>query len=302
MKSRSPATALILCASLGTATAAQPQTEALAPRAHDVLLAALATEKAFVKVHAAEALIALGEKQEARRVFRAELPSANDSRPYRIGVWRVLAASADSPSDATEWIARTETVVLDPATMDRLHAVESLGKLRHAPSGRVRAAVEEMAGGSDAEAVFPHWVLHLAGDRGALPKIVAALDSADPIARLRAAYVLRWLTITDPATRAAIARTAARESPTAIGYTIILGAAVTLDADPTRTNEWIAKLEEISGNGTAGARYDACQTLMRRYTTTDVVKLAPLLDHAEGDVRIGAAWAILHVTRRPVSK
>ncbi len=120
----------------------------------------------------------------------------------------------------------------------------------------------------------------------------------DPIARLRAAYVLRWLNINDSATRAAVARTAERELSTAIGYTIILGAAVTLDADPARTPARVTALEQIVASGATGARYDACQTLMRRYTVADLPKLAPLLDHYEGDARIGAAWAILHVTAR----
>jgi HEAT repeat protein len=271
---------------------------ALALRARAQLLDALANEKAFIKVHAAEALIDLGEKDLPRRTFLSELPAANDVRPYRIGVWRVLAASSPSAAERVEWIARTESVVLDSSAMDRLHAIESLGKLGHVPSGNVRAAAAAMAAGSDAEAVFPRWVLHLAGDQAALPGIVRALDSSDPIARLRAAYVLRWLKINDAAMRAAVARTAGREPSDAIGYAIILGAAVALDADPARTSAWVAALEHILAHGTPGARYDACQTLMRRYTTADLEKLAPLLDHPEGDARIGAAWAIQHVTRR----
>ena len=41
---------------------------------------------------------------------------------------------------------------------------------------------------------------------------------------------------------------------------------------------------------------------MRRYAIADALKLAPLLDHAEGDARIGAAWAILHVMRGALAK
>lgn len=268
----------------------------LAQRAHSVLSDALVREKAFVKVHAAEALIALGDKEAPHRVFAAELPAANEIRPYRIGVWRVLAASSPTAAERTEWIARTEAVTLDADAVDRLHAIESLGKLGHATTPRACAAARAMAGGTAAEGVFPRWVLYLAGDRDVLPQIVAALDSTDPIARLRAAYVLRWLKIDDAATRAALTRTADREPSDAIGYAIILGSAVSLNADPARVPAWIAALEQILANGSAGARYDACQTLMRRYQPADLAKLAPLLDHPEGDVRIGAAWAILHVT------
>ena len=283
---------------LASGCAATQTSSALVERARTVLAADLANEKAFVKVHAAEALIALGEKDEPRRVFSAELPAANELRPYRIGVWRVLAAASKSPKERADWLARIESVVLDETTMDRLHAVETLGKLGHAPSGQVRAAIEEMAKGPAAPAVFAHWVLHLAGDRTALPAIVAALNSDDPAARLRAAYVLHWLNINDAATRAAVDRTAEREPTDAVGYTIINCAAVALDANPARTSARVAILENLLAMGAAGARYHASQTLMRRYTSADFPKLSPLLAHAEGDARIGAAWAILHINAR----
>lgn len=292
---------VVACSVLGSlpACAATEATDpaALARRARVVLNDALAQEKAFVKVHAAEALIALGEKDAPRRVFSAELPVANEQKPYRIGVWRVLAGSSSTAQERDPWIARTAAVALDATTMDQLHSIESLGKLAYRADAAVRAAAEAMIKrGTEAEGVFPRWVLHLAGDRTALPAIVASLDSTDPVARLRAAYVLRWLKIDDAATRAAVARTAAREPATAVGYTIILGAAVQLNADPARVPAWVAILEKTAAEGPAGARYDACQTLMRRYRPADLARLAPLLDHPEGDARIGAAWAILHVT------
>jgi hypothetical protein len=280
---------------LASGCGAPPPSSALVERARTVLAADLAKETAFVKVHAAEALIALGKKDEPRRVFAAELPAANELRPYRIGVWRVLALASSSAKERAEWLARIEAVVLDEATMDRLHAVETLGKLGHAPGGQVRAALVQMARGPAAPAVFAQWVLHLAGDRAALPAVVAALNSDDPAARLRAAFVLHWLKINDADTRAALDRTADREPVDAVGYTIIQCAAVALDANPARTPARVAILEKVLATGAAGARYHASQTLMRRYTSADFPKLAPLLDDAEGDARIGAAWAILHI-------
>ena len=187
-------------------------------------------------------------------------------------MWRVLALSSASARERAEWIVRIESVAVDPSAMDQLHAMETLGKLGHASTGPVRAAAATMAKGSDAEAVFPRWVLHLAGDQSAMPAIIAALDSADPIARHRAAYVLRWLKRNDATTRAALARTAEREPPTSIAYTAVLGAAVALDANPARTPLWLAELERIVAEGATGARYDACQTLRRRYTTADLCK------------------------------
>ena len=271
----------------------------LADRSRQVLATALADETGFVKVHAAEALIALGSAEAARATFLEELAVANDVRPYRIGVWRVLAATGPTPLDRAQWIARLEVVVLDAAASDRVHAVESLGKLGHAPTGSVRAAIEALARGPELDAVFARWVLHHAGDPTALSAIVKALESKDPRARLRAAYVLRWLNIRDAVTLAALARAAAREPEDAVGYPYVLGSAVLLEADPERTSQWVAALERVLTQGSTGGRYDACQTLMHRSTRADLGRFTPLLDHAEADVRIAASWAILHVLQQP---
>lgn len=284
-------------AGLNASRAPAAEVHPLADRARTALLDALVREKFFVKVHAAEALIALGDREKPRKVFLAELPAAADQRPYRIGVWRVLAASAPTPADRAPWLERTAAVLLDPSAPDRVHAAESLGKLGHVPAAPVLDALRAMSRGTDADAAYPRWVLHLAGDPTALPALIANLASSDPIARLRAAYVLRWESIKTPPALAALAAAADRESPTAPGYAYVLGSAVALDAAPARVPAWIAALEQVLAHGSVGARYDVCQTFMRRYGPADLPRLAPLLDRAEGDLRIGAAWAILHVLK-----
>jgi HEAT repeat protein len=286
-------------ASAALTFAGESPPHSVAERARRVLADALATEKAFVKVHAAEALIALGEVESPRRVFQAELPATERERPYRIGVWRVLALSSPTRDERARWIEHIEAVVLDDAAMDQLHAIETLGKLRHRPAAAVRRAVEHyVQKAKAADVVFARWVLHLAGDHTALPAIIAALESQDPAVRSRAAYVLQALNITDAGARRALARAAEREPPAAAGYANVLSAAVKLEADPNLMRGWITALEEVVASGSTGARYQACQALMLRYTPEDLHRLVPLLDHPDGDARIGAAWAILHVIAR----
>lgn len=278
-------------------SAADDPNALLASRAETVLRDALAHEKAFVKVHAAEALVALGDRAEPHCVFAAELPAANEQRPYRIGVWRVLALSSATTEERRSWIEKVESVATDSSALDQLHAIETVGKLGHAARPDVLAAARKMTHGTDADAVFPRWVLYLGGDRAVLPLIVGALESKEPPARLRAAYVLAWLKIADPAARAAVARAAQREPRDSVGYTIVLGSALTLNPTDPHASEWVTALETIVASGAAGDRYQACMALMRRYRPADLARLAPLLDHVEGDVRIGAALAILHVAR-----
>jgi hypothetical protein len=51
----------------------------------------------WVRVHAAEALIAHGRREEAAAAFANEVDSAES--PYRIGVWRVMARSAEADEE-----------------------------------------------------------------------------------------------------------------------------------------------------------------------------------------------------------
>jgi hypothetical protein len=146
--------------------------------------------------------------------------------------------------------------------------------------------------------MFAWWALHVAGDSRAMAKITAGLASADPIARLRAAYVIRWEQIRDATTLAALARAADTEPRDAIGYAIILSAAFALNANATKDTTWRAALDDVLANGTAGERYQVCLLLIPRFTETDLPRLTTLLDHENGDVRVGAATAVLAVLDR----
>ncbi len=263
----------------------------LRERARGALHAALQEETGWTRVHAAEALLAVGDPEPVRQALAT--PDRDESRlPERIGIWRVRAALAREPGEKALWIKRIEEVATDSAARDQLQAVESLAKLDCRPTAAVLVAARRLAALGDGESVFEFWLQHLAGEPGALRQLAGRLDSPVPAARIRAAYVLRRLRPDDPGVRCALARAAAAEAPTSIAYPYVLGAAWLLDADPAQMAVWRAALERIATSGAPGARYEADQVLM-------LARLGPTPDffraglEGTGDVRIGAAWAIL---------
>ena len=84
----------------------------------------------WVKVHAAEYLLELGDTTSVQKVFEQERQKFETEAQYRIGIWRVLARQAASPQERQLWIARIETAYRDTAGPDRPHAAETLAKLR----------------------------------------------------------------------------------------------------------------------------------------------------------------------------
>src|SRR4051794_14389298 len=73
-------------------------------RCYDVLVAALADASPYVRAHAAEALTTMGRPQPALAAFR---PVAETSEPpYRIVVWRVLAAAEPEASQRKHYLER----------------------------------------------------------------------------------------------------------------------------------------------------------------------------------------------------
>ena len=266
------------------------QTADAAATARATLRRVLAEETGWVKVHAAEVLNAYGAREEVRTVFLEEARQHGTETPYRIGIWRVLAV-ADAGGD---WGSRIEAVFLDEKAPDRLHALESLGKLSYAVKGETLAALRRWRSTAGVgEAVFGDWVLAGAGDTEARDKIGAALASAEPVARLRAAHILRvssQVSAMEKARVSAAARTEPRETS---GYVYVVGAAYALSVDPAQMTRWREELERIIRTGTPGAAHAAWQGLLGHVTLTEVNQLAPGWTQARGDAAIGAAWAVL---------
>jgi HEAT repeat protein len=299
---------LTLGAVLGIAAAvgaapAPVHADALSDRAVAVLQRVFAEDHTWVKVHAAEVLARFGHAPEVRTAFLAEAPAAALS-PYRVGIWRVLAETAPSPSERDRWIAPIMREALDAAPDPkgdpgrRLRAIESLGKLRVRLSGRPLAVMREFAcTAAPAEAPLPLWSLALAGEPGALDRLSSLLSCPSDLARMRAAYALRWLRPSDPGVLRRLVAAAGAEPGSGAARPFLLSAALTLDADPRRSASWRSELANLPPGGSTDARFEAAQALMSPGDQDNLARATLLLDDPDANTQVGAAWTILEYLR-----
>lgn len=160
-----------------------------------ILRHGLERENRWVKVHAAEYLLKLSYPQGVREEFEKELQVSGNELEYRIGIWRVLALASTTSEERDEFVNKI-CVVARSESDDRLHAVEALGKLDKRVDEETAKSIEAWVVNNASQYVaFGRWVLA----NSALPafdaddeeqRIVDLLKDEDPVARLRAGFVL----------------------------------------------------------------------------------------------------------------
>lgn len=201
--------ALTICCHQATSQAANARAQC-----KRLLVESLELRGQWSSVHAAEYLLMLDTTEPVLTTFRSQ---ADEQTPeYRIGVWRVLA-QAEPDSDARQrYVEKIRTVLLNEASRDRLHAMESLAKL-HAPmtSDEERSLVASVA---ETEAnpgrAFALWRLVQADPKApARDQLVGMLDSKDVLERLRAGFVLGELPPRSDAIVAKLRETLESEKP-----------------------------------------------------------------------------------------
>lgn len=252
---------------------------------NQILLDTLNRRGEIASIHAAEALLELGDVAPVRAAFE---PQAQESTAgYRIGVWRVLARCAGDESQRAQFVQRIRAALRDPAGQDRVHAMESLAKLK-APfaDASERAMVEQIAKDSSPGAPFAAWRLAMAGDDGAVDRLADLLSSPDEVTRLRAAYALGQLSVQAPAARQALASALAREPASSSARPLTI---VALGGPAVRS---------LLNDGSAAARYHAASALAHSGDSRDAAALLPLIQDADPDVRGAAAFALLRLGQR----
>ncbi len=330
---RSFAIAIVVFAALApaaTRAADDPAevTPQLRQQAVEILRNVLDNEERWVKVHAAEFLLALDYPQGVKETFTKELERFAAEPEYRIGIWRVLARAAHQKKDRDRWVSNIRDVFLDSEAPDRLHAAETLAKLRYkVPDDKKRGAAqrktfEEAAESSNGVmAACVRWVLvdEETGDGEAA--FCELLGSEDARTRGIAAYAVRNLDKISPATRTALIAAAKRE-PTGpkkgpglicrngpegashklnlvpFSARIHLVAAAAVHASPENRAEWKEHLREYALASIDTERYQVCDTLARIGDRRDLALLTQLIEDPTADVRSAAADAILRIDRR----
>jgi hypothetical protein len=283
---------LLFLSPLGVAIAADlPR---LQTQAREVLERALREEAGFVRIHAAEALLDTGSGEFVRAAFAGAGATAATAR---IGTWRVLALAGATAVERDEWIGRVRKVALDPAAADRLQALETLGKLHVSLDRTDLDAIRDFAvQATPAEALLPWWVLHINGASDALPRIVEGLSAPDPVARLRAAYILKRDHLAGGEVSAALVHAWSVEPVDSAAYPYLLCALAALADGKDLQQRSIDRLGRLLAEPTASGRYEISLTLMQLWPVENVDKLESVLAAKDADTRIGAAWAVLHLT------
>lgn len=283
-----------------SASSAAAADDALHDRALQVLHEALDREQRWIKVHAAEALLAAGERPVVAAAFDRELAAFGNEQPYRIGIWRVLAQAARNPDAREPWVQRILTVFLDAEAMDRLHASETLGKLDYRAHGEDADPFEAAARtGLGPLAANARWVLANSGRSQGDVRLAEMFTSDDVATRAAAAYAMRHVTKISPAAWGKLFG-AANKEPDGTIVRVSLIAAAFVHAPADRKASYKAELQKYVRTGNDDAKYEACATLAAYGRDDDLTVLAPLLDEKNPDVRVGAANAILQIDRRRV--
>lgn len=99
----------------------------------DILRKNMKTQQRWIKVHAAEYLLWSGNPKDVKDEFLKEEELHGNELPYRIGIWRVLAQAETDSTQKAFWIEKIKQAFLNKNGADRLHAIESLAKLRISP-------------------------------------------------------------------------------------------------------------------------------------------------------------------------
>ena len=274
-------------------------TPELREQAVAVMRKTLDQEERWVKVHAAEYLIALDYPQEVVEVYLDELKQFEDEPQYRVGVWRVLARAAATDEQRRQWVENIRQVFLDTDATDRGHAAETLAKLKYNDSRRGRRAVP----------CGFHVRKHDPGDRRQLgsgqlgsrrkPSRGSARcwESDDPKARGYAAYALRHLPEVPNAIREKLAAAFKGEPVDSSARGHVVAAAAT-HAGPG-DKQPIEALRKIAAEGKERDRYEACNTLAILGTAADLALLERLMAEDESaDVRSTAGYAVSRIGRR----
>ncbi|SDS47446.1 hypothetical protein SAMN05444173_2999 [Opitutus sp. GAS368] len=284
---------LLFLSSLGfTAAADLPP---LQSRAREVLERALREESGFVRIHAAEALLDTGSGESVRAAFAGAGTGAT-AAGARIGTWRVLALASATAVERDEWIGRVRKVALDAAAGDRLQALETLGKLHvHLDRTELDAIRNFAIHATPAEAPLPWWVLHINGAPDALPRIVDGLSATDPVARLRAAYILKRDHLAGKSVSAALARAWSSEPAGSVAYPYLLCALAVLTERRELQQDYIDRLSRLLAEPTASGRSEISLTLMHLWPVENAGRLEIILAAKDADTRIGAAWAVLRL-------
>lgn len=248
------------------------------------------SDRFFVRVHAAEALIAHQHPEGLESLF-TELQRASPDN--FIGATRVLAkVNKANPVNYQAAVQQILDVFLhSEASRPRLVALESLGKLGYSePLPQIQQQAQE---GTEGKKPMARWVLANSGKADDEARLAELLNSDDPLTYQYAAYALRFRPTVQPDTYALLEACAARVLPDAPQRIYVLSALFV--HTPVEKHDKIRDQLTHYQLGNVAERYELAEALGVRGTAADVPILEKLLADSDLDVRVAAANAMLRI-------
>ncbi len=251
-----------------------------------------ASNRFFVRVHAAEALIAHQHPEGLESLF-IELQGASSDN--FIGATRVVAKlNKPNPIKYKAAVQQIVNVFLhSEASRPGLVALESLGKLGYSePLPQIQQQAQE---GTEGRKPMARWVLANSGKADDETHLAELLNSDDPLTYQYAAYALRFRPTVHPDTYALLDACAARVRPTAPQRVYVLSALFV--HTPVEKQDKIRDQFIRYQQGDVAERYELAEALGLRGTSVDVSILEKLLADPDQDVRVAAANALLCINQ-----
>lgn len=290
------------CSASGTTQHDSPRASAVAKKAQAAaiseLKSALAQSQTFVKVHAAEGLLRVGERAIVEAAFEKELQAHGDDPAYRIGIWRVLAQAANNKEASRRYLDSMQNALAIDSP-DWVDAAESLAKLQYEVTDADRAGVADLAQqAAGPSAVYLAWYLAQPGRKDDVSSLADFLDSDDAEVRGVAAYALRHLSRKLPRNVVSRLNNAATQEQDSTQRVYLISADFATTTDNKHKESQKKLLVDYLIQGSNEEKYEAASALAVGGVPADVPALMALLHDADPDVRVGAANAVLNIERR----
>lgn len=281
----------------------------------DTLRKVLHGQQEWVKVHAAEFLIWSGHPEGVKEVYIKELEQFYEKPQYRIGIWRVLVQLSDG-IEAAQYKKQIVNAFLDTAGSDRVHAIETMAKLKISPLPQYPEATgAALHSDNKALAAYTHWAMAYTNEDSAKAArkyfLGRLLDAKEDILQRRvSAYVLRNSGVLDIKDWNVVSNMAMALPVDAEGKVSFLNAALLTAPQEIRTGEAYKNIFDrflaFSNKKDKGIRMDIAAGLAVAGGKDDLPVLTGWMRNADptgiatddADVQASAAYAVLQIGNR----
>ncbi len=314
-----------LLSGCNSSTTAPPVSDELRNEVIQELRLTLNNQPEWVKVHAAEYLLWLDYPEGVQEVFIKEDQKYGEKPQYRIGIWRVLAQATPEPEMKKVWIDKIINAFQNTKGTDRIHAAETLAKLRVVPSKVAPETTQDILEGDNRIlTVCTLWGMATSDTDSLMEKRKSLLDilsSSHPQAsseRKAAAYALRHLRDLTAKEWYQLAEMALSEPEESTSRIFMLSAAfVTTPPDSVQSDIFINIREDLllaKNSQNAADLIELTIALAERGKSEDLSVLISLLNNkhsgidqildlnitesVNADIRSAASYAILRIDRR----